>query len=150
MCVAYYFNFSTIMDIGKLFLGYGLTTIVFFLIDFIWLGTVAKSFYFKHIGDLLLQPFNVPAAVGFYLVYIIGIFIFAIMPSYEAGSAVKALFYGALFGFFAYATYDMTNLATLKGWSVIVVIVDIIWGTVLTGSVALAGYYILRMIGYSS
>ncbi len=134
------------MEIGKLFLAYGMTTIVFFLIDFLWLGTIAKSFYFKHIGDLLLQPFNIPAAVGFYLVYIIGIFIFAILPAHDAGSATKALVLGALFGFFAYATYDMTNLATLKGWSVTVVVVDIIWGAVLTGSVAFIGYHIAQWI----
>lgn len=134
------------MDIGKIILGYLMTTGVFFFIDFIWLGTIAKSFYFKHIGDLLLQPFNIPAAVGFYLVYIIGIFIFAIMPGYEASSATRALFYGGLFGFFAYATYDMTNLATLKGWSVTVVAVDILWGTILTGVVAFAGYHILTFL----
>lgn len=134
------------MDIGKLLLSYGLTTIVFFFIDFLWLGTVAKSFYAKHIGDLLLQQFNIPAAVGFYLLYIVGIFIFAILPGYDAQSASKALLLGALFGFFAYATYDMTNLATLKGWSVTVVVVDILWGTILTGSVALAGYHIVSWL----
>jgi len=136
------------MEIGKLLLGYVLTTGVFFLIDFIWLGTVAKSFYDKHIGELLLDDFNIPAAVGFYLVYIVGIFIFAVLPGHEAQSAAKALTMGALFGFFAYATYDMTNLATLKGWSTTVVMVDILWGTILTGSVALAGYHIMQMIKY--
>ncbi len=132
----------------KLIIGYLLTTGVFFLIDFIWLGTVAKAFYFKRIGDFLLQPFNIPAAIGFYLIYIIGIFVYAILPSYELQQAGRAFFYGGLFGFFCYATYDMTNMATLKGWSMQVVVVDVLWGFILTGTVALAGYYILNFLNY--
>tara|TARA_B100000378_G_scaffold175767_1_gene141784 strand:+ start:617 stop:1018 length:402 start_codon:yes stop_codon:yes gene_type:complete len=121
------------------------TTVVFFALDFLWLGTVARSFYFDRIGDLLAQPFNIPAAVIFYLVYIIGILIFAVNPAL-AGAGIKyALLYGALFGFFCYATYDMTNLATLKNWSMAVVIVDVIWGTVLTATAAGAGYWLTRL-----
>ncbi len=136
------------MEIGRLFIGYVLTTGVFFLIDFLWLGMVAKDFYQKHIGELLLSPFNIPAAIGFYLLYIVGIFIFAILPAYDLSSWSRAVLYGGLFGFFAYATYDMTNLATLKGWSSTVVVVDIFWGTVLTGTVAFAGYWILTYLKY--
>jgi uncharacterized membrane protein len=122
------------------------TAITFLLIDFLWLGFVAKSFYRQEIGGLLLEKFNMTAAFGFYLVFVVGVLIFAVLPALQAGSWKTALLYGALFGFFTYATYDMTNLATLKGWSVTVTIVDISWGTLLTGASALVGYLVTRAI----
>lgn len=117
----------------------------FFIIDMIWLGFVANKFYQSQLGHLL-GPVNWPAAIIFYLIYIVGIIIFAVMPGLEANSWQKALIYGALFGFFCYATYDFTNLATLKDWPLAVVIVDVIWGAVLTGSVATASYFIGTLI----
>lgn len=120
---------------------YLLTVPAFFLIDMIWLGLVAKNFYQSQIG-FLLGPVNWTAAILFYLLYIAGIIFFAVNPALIAGSFAKAVLYGALFGFFAYATYDLTNLATVKDWPLLVTIVDLLWGTVLTGSVAAAGYYL--------
>jgi len=120
---------------------YLMTIPAFFLIDMIWLGTVATKFYQSQIG-FLLGPVNWVAAIIFYLLYIVGIIIFAVSPALEAGSLSKALVLGALFGFFAYATYDFTNLATIKDWPILVTVVDIIWGTVLTSSVAGVSYYL--------
>lgn len=116
---------------------YLLAAILFSFIDFIWLGTVAKSFYRQSIGKLLLKKPNLPAAVVFYLLFILGLVIFAIVPaSRQADPVANSFRLGALFGFFTYITYDLTNLATLKGWPVKMTLVDIAWGTVLAGLVA--------------
>ena len=120
---------------------YLMTIPVFFLIDMLWLGFIANRFYQDQIGHLL-GPVNWTAAIVFYLIYIVGILIFAVVPALEVGSWQRALVLGALFGFFAYATYDFTNLATLKDWPLVVVVVDVIWGAVLTGSVALGSYWL--------
>jgi uncharacterized membrane protein len=125
---------------------YFLTIPVFFVIDMIWLGFVAKGFYRNNLGQLLRSDVNWSAALVFYLLYIGGILIFATMPALEKKSLYQAVVLGGLFGFFAYATYDLTNLATLKGWPLNVVIVDIIWGIVLTASVAAASFLIGRWL----
>jgi uncharacterized membrane protein len=130
----------------KLIISYLLTTVVFFAIDLTWIGLVAKKFYWSNIGDLLKDEINWVAALVFYLLYIIGIFVFAILPAVENDSVTSAIFYGALFGFFCYATYDLTNLATLKGFPLKVVVVDMIWGTILTGLVSTSGFYITRWV----
>jgi uncharacterized membrane protein len=126
---------------------YLLTIPAFFIIDMIWLGLVATKFYQSQIG-FLLGPVNWTAAIIFYLLYIIGIIIFAVSPALEAQSFSKAVILGALFGFFAYATYDLTNLATIKDWPIMVTIVDLIWGTVLTSSVATISYLIGKSLFY--
>ncbi len=130
----------------KLVISYLLTTLVFFAIDLTWIGLVAKKFYWGNMGPLLKDDVNWAAALIFYLLYIIGIFVFAILPAVEDDSVKSAIFYGALFGFFCYATYDLTNLATLKGFPMKVAIVDMIWGTILTGCVSTAGFYITRWV----
>ncbi|MFN9589346.1 MAG: DUF2177 family protein [Bacteroidota bacterium] len=114
--------------------------------DLTWLGWVAKDLYRKHLGGFLSDQVNWSAAFIFYALFIIGIFIFAILPAAEKNSLGHAVLYGALFGFFTYATYDLTNLATLKNWPLKIVFIDIIWGSVLTGSVAAAGYWIVKKI----
>lgn len=129
------------MTLIQFFYLYLMTIPAFFLIDMIWLGTVATKFYQSQIG-FLLGPVNWAAAIIFYLLYIVGIIIFAVNPALEAGSLGKAVVLGALFGFFAYATYDLTNLSTIKDWPVLVTVVDLIWGTVLTSSVAGVSYYL--------
>jgi len=121
---------------------YFVTIPIFFIIDLIWLGVVARGFYQKHLGYLMRTPINWTAAIIFYLLFIIGIVFFAVRPALEVQSPMRALIYGALFGFFAYATYDLTNLATVKDWPVIVTIVDLVWGTVLCGAVAWGSYLI--------
>ena len=135
------------MPISKLIISYILTFAVFFIIDMAWLGFVAKDIYKKYLGNLLSDNVNWVAAIIFYLLFVIGIFIFAIMPSVEKNSLHSAIILGALFGFFTYATYDLTNLATLKNWSLNIVFIDIIWGAVLTGIVSTAGFYIVRYMG---
>lgn len=132
------------MPITKLIGSYLLTTVVFFAVDLLWLGVVAKNFYGRHLSDFLSEQVNWTAAIVFYLLFIVGIFLFVIMPSIEKQSYIHALIYGALFGFFTYATYDLTNLATLKNWPITVVIVDILWGIVLTATVSVSGYFITQ------
>ena len=122
------------------------TMIVFFAIDYVWLGHIATNFYKDRLGHLMADQVNYPVAAGFYLIYIIGVVIFAVMPALKAEQWSHALAYGALFGFFAYATYDMTNMATLKDWPLSVTFVDVSWGTFLTGSAALAGYFLTRLL----
>jgi uncharacterized membrane protein len=119
---------------------YAVTLLIFFAIDLVWLGVVAKNFYRQQLGHLLSQDVNWGAAVLFYAIYIAGIVFFAIKPAFEAGSASRALAYGALFGFIAYATYDLTNQATMKDWPVLVTAIDLAWGTVLTATVAYLSY----------
>lgn len=121
---------------------YLLTIPVFFVIDMIWLGYVARSFYKTRLDHLLSPEVNWPAALLFYFVYIVGILFFAVRPGLEAGSLARTCLYGALFGFFTYATYDLTNLATLRDWPLAVVGVDIAWGTLLSTLVGSGSYLI--------
>ncbi|MEW5873137.1 MAG: DUF2177 family protein [Chloroflexota bacterium] len=116
------------------------TLAAFFAIDMVWLGLVARWFYSKYLGDLLRPQVNWAAAIAFYLLFIVGLLIFAVAPGLQANSLGKALLLGALFGFMTYATYDLTNLATLKNWPLIVTIVDLIWGTTLATLVTLASF----------
>lgn len=125
-------------------ISYLLTTLVFFGIDMLWLGVIAKNYYRRELAAFLSPEVNWAAAIIFYLLFIVGIFYFCIIPATEKNSLQHAIISGALFGFFTYATYDLTNLATLKNWPLNIVFVDIIWGMVLTGLVSTAGFYILR------
>lgn len=134
------------MPFYKLLLSYLLTAVVFFAIDLLWLGVIAKGLYNKWLGHLLAEKVNWIAAIVFYLLFIVGIFIFSILPAVDKNSVSRAIILGALFGFFTYATYDLTNLATLANWPLKVVFVDIAWGMVLTASVSCAGYYIVKWI----
>lgn len=134
------------MSLTKLFISYALTFVVFFIVDMAWLGFIAKDLYKKYLGGFLSEQVNWTAAVVFYLLFIVGVFIFAIMPSVEKNAVVSAVTLGALFGFFTYATYDLTNLATLKGWPINIVIIDILWGSVLTAIVSTAGFYIVKYV----
>ncbi len=102
------------MPLSKLILSYLLTTVVFLFIDLLWLGIIVKSFYGRHLANFLAPQVNWTAAIIFYVIFIVGIFIFGIMPAVEKQSWTQALILGGLFGFFTYATYDLTNLATLN------------------------------------
>ncbi len=117
---------------------------IFFVIDMIWLGVVAREFYQTRLGHLLGEV-NWVAAIIFYLVFLVGLTIFAIYPAASSGDILSAVIYGALFGFFTYATYDLTNLATLKDWPLSVAIVDMIWGTVLGSAVAGLATYVYSL-----
>jgi uncharacterized membrane protein len=109
---------------------------VFFVIDMAWLVLVAKKFYANHIGFLMKPDINWYAAIIFYLLFIGGLVLFVITPSVEKHSIVHALLFGALFGLITYATYDLTNLATLKDWPLLVTVVDLAWGMVVSASVS--------------
>lgn len=120
---------------------------VFFAIDMMWLGLIAKNFYRDQIGTLLRADVQWVAAIIFYLLFIAGLVIFVISPAMEKGSIIHALLYGALFGFVTYATYDLTNLATLQDWPLLVTIVDLAWGAILAASVSTVTYLIATKFG---
>ena len=119
---------------------------VFFAIDMFWLGVVAKNFYKEQIGFLMTPNVNWTAAIIFYLVFILGLVLFVISPALAKSSLQHAIVFGALFGFITYATYDLTNLATLKDWPLTLTIVDLIWGSVLASSVSSVTYYLATKI----
>jgi len=123
----------------RIIVAYLATLVAFCAGDFLWLGTVAAGFYRSEVGALLRATPNWAAAGAFYALYAGGTVIFAVMPALRAGAWTSALRHGALFGFFAYATYDLTNLATLQGWSLAVTVVDIAWGAVVTALAAAVG-----------
>ncbi|MBB4009754.1 DUF2177 family protein [Allorhizobium taibaishanense] len=123
-------------------IAYCATAAVFFGLDFVWLSKVALGFYKSRIGELMRDQPNFTAAGLFYLVYIGGIVYFAVAPALQSGSLVTALVSGAILGLIAYGTYDMTNLATLKAWSLSLSLVDMAWGMVLTSVAAGAGYFV--------
>lgn len=120
-------------------IAYIITVFIFLALDVVWLSRIAKSFYFSRLGPILRERPHLGIAATFYALYVVGIIIFAVAPGLRLGSADHALLYGALFGFFAYATYDITNYATLKDWPWSVALVDIAWGTTLTGLSAYLG-----------
>lgn len=121
---------------------YLLTVPVFFFIDLLWLGVVAKGFYRKNLDCILSPTVNWAAAIVFYLIYIVGILIFAVLPGIAKDSLRHVAVWGALFGFFTYTTYELTNLALLKDWPMNIVIVDILWGVILCSLVATVSFYI--------
>jgi len=125
-------------------IAYVATSLVFLAIDAIWLTVAAQRLYRPLMGAMLLESFRpVPAAL-FYFIYIAGIVVFAIAPAFASERWTTAASYGALLGFFAYATYDLTNQATLKNWPVMVTVADLCWGTFLTAIAATAGFAIAR------
>ncbi len=126
---------------------YAIALPIFFAIDMMWLGVVAKNFYRSQIGTLMKSNPNWTAAIIFYLIFIVGLVVFVITPAVEKGSWTHALLFGALFGFVCYATYDLTNLAVAKDWPLLVTIVDLAWGAVLAASVSTATYFIASKIG---
>jgi uncharacterized membrane protein len=119
---------------------------VFFAIDMVWLAVVAKNFYRKQLGFLMKPDINWIAAILFYLLFIAGLIIFVITPALVRQSWVHALLFGALFGLVTYATYDLTNLATVKDWPLLVTVVDLIWGSVLAAAVSVITYFIANKI----
>mgnify|MGYP000743042421 CR=1 FL=1 len=124
---------------------YAIALSVFLAIDMVWLGFVAKNFYRQQIGFLMKQDINWTAAIMFYLLYIAGLVAFVITPAIEKASWLHALLFGALFGLITYATYDLTNLATIKDWPLLVTIVDLAWGAFLAALVSVATYFIAKV-----
>ena len=119
--------------------------IVFLVVDYLWLAKIAPAFYRKEIGHLLGNV-NYLAAAIFYTIYVVGIVYFVILPSLESGNLNKALISGVIYGIVCYGTYDLTNMATLQGWTWKVVIVDILWGGFVTGLAATISFYIIKVL----
>lgn len=126
---------------SKYFKLYLVSLAAFLAIDLLWLGLVARSFYQQQLGFIMAPSVNWFAAVIFYLLFLVGILFFVVVPGLESGSLKATLLRAALFGLITYATYDLTNLATLKDWPVLLTVVDMLWGTVLSVSVSLVGFF---------
>jgi uncharacterized membrane protein len=124
------------------------TAAAFFVIDIVWLGVIAKNFYRSQLRSFFSDRVHWPAAILFYGIYIGGLLFFVILPAAQKGSLGAAASTGALFGLVTYATYDLTNLATLKGWPLPVVIVDMIWGVFLCSATSVIGFAIASVVGH--
>ncbi|HMP15482.1 MAG TPA: DUF2177 family protein [Gemmatales bacterium] len=120
---------------------YAFTFAAFLAIDMVWLGFVARSFYQKHLGYLMGPQINWTAAFLFYFLFVAALLVFVVEPGIKAQSLTATLWRGALFGLVTYATYDLTNHATIKDWPAIVTVTDLLWGTILSTIVASVGYY---------
>jgi uncharacterized membrane protein len=125
---------------------YIIAVIIFFAIDMVWLGVIAKDLYAKELGHLLTNNVNWIAAIIFYLLFVVGVVFFVIHPAIEKNSLSYAIFGGILFGVITYATYDLTNLATLKDWPLKITIIDLIWGGTLSGLVSTISYYVINVL----
>ncbi len=121
-------------------IGYVAALAAMVVADMVWLGVMVDRLYRPTLGDVLAGSVNLPAAIAFYLIFPVGLTIFAVMPGLRSGSASTAVLYGALFGFFTYATYDLTSQATLRNWTTQLTVIDIAWGVVLGALAATAGY----------
>ena len=118
------------------------TLIVFVACDMVWLGTMASRLYRPTLGDILSAEVNLPPAIVFYLIYPLGLVVFAVLPALKSASLGSAALYGALLGFFSYMTYDLTNQATLRNWTVQLTLLDVGWGTLLGAISATAAYLV--------
>lgn len=114
------------------------------LLDALWLGVVAREFYKAHLGQLLLEQPLWWAAILFYLIHAGGVAVFAVPPAMAAGTWKAAVLYGALFGLCVYAAYDFTNLATLRGWPMVVSLVDLAWGAAVTAAATLVAFLVVQ------
>lgn len=123
-------------------IGYVVALVIFLGVDMVWLGTMAPRFYRPTMGDIALETVNMPAAIAFYALYPIGLLVFAVAPALRDGSLGTAIVYGALFGFFTYMTYDLTNWATVRNWTLALTLVDVAWGTLLAGATAAATFLV--------
>jgi uncharacterized membrane protein len=122
------------------------SAITMLALDLVWLATMVPRLYRPALGDMLADPPNLPVAAVFYLLYVVGIVVFAAMPAVASGSWMHALGAGALLGLVAYGTYDFTNLSTLRNWPITLSLIDVVWGTVLTAVSASAGYGFARWL----
>lgn len=133
------------MSLQSFFLLYVISLPIYFIMEILWLTVFARSFYQNKLKPLL-GPVNWPAGIFFYVVYTFGLVLFATAPAVEVGQWHMAALYGSLFGFFTYATYELTNLSTLKDWPLTVVLVDIIWGSILCAVVATSTFYVYSIV----
>ena len=130
---------------GLYLTGWAAASVVLLAIDAVWLGWLARDFYFRQLGPLMREEISFAVAAVFYIFYSLAVVILVSMPMLKNGAGVgQVLLFGAILGLCAYGTYDITNLATLKGWPSLVSMVDWAWGTVLTGTVAMLAYFVTR------
>ena len=134
------------LEFGHFLKLYAISVPVFFLIDLLWLGLIAKPFYDRHLGYIFRGQFLWGAAILFYLFFLLGLVVFVIAPSVESGSLTRAIFLGLFFGFITYQTYELTNYALVKDWPFIVVIVDIAWGMVLSSLVSTITFFVATKV----
>ena len=134
--------------LAKYGIAYLATGLSFAAIDAAWLSRMGPTFYKSQLGEMMLARPRFDAAIAFYLIYIAGIVFFAVAPAFSHGGTgwKTALGYGAVLGFFAYATYDLTNRATLSTWPWKLTLIDMAWGTFLTGAAAAIGYLLTRLL----
>jgi uncharacterized membrane protein len=119
---------------------YFVTLAAFLAIDAVWLALVARTFYSRYLDWLMATHPNWLAALAFYLLFVVGVLVFVVVPGVEDGSLRTTLLRGALFGLIAYGTYDLTNLATVKNWPLTITVVDMAWGTALSVAVSYVGF----------
>jgi len=134
------------MPLYKYCIIYAACLLVFLAVDFIWLGWVAQSYYHRQLGELLSQRVNWTAAIAFYVIYIVGLMIFCVTPALSRTSLINAMVLGGLYGFFTYATYELTNYALIRNWPAALVPVDIAWGVVLCTIVSAGGFLVGRWL----
>ena len=123
---------------------YGIALVIFLAIDMVWLTLIAKSLYAQHLGYLMAPKAKLIAAFIFYLLFVAGLQFFVLNPALAAGSWKTALFVGMFFGLVTYATYDLTNLATVKDWPVLITAIDLVWGSFVSGITALLSFLVIR------
>ena len=124
---------------------YVIALVIFLLIDAVWLTVIAKQLYADKLGYLMAPKPNLLAALAFYVLFILGLLVFVINPALVAGSWVQALVAGLFFGLVTYATYDLTNLATIKDWPLLITVIDLIWGSFVSGVTAVLSYLVIRL-----
>ena len=125
---------------------YGITLGIFLVIDFIWLTVIAKSLYAQHLGYLMAPKANLLAALIFYLLFVVGLQYFVLNLALLNGNWVSVLLSGMFFGLVTYATYDLTNLATVRDWPILITFIDLVWGSFVSGITALLSFLIIRQI----
>lgn len=123
---------------------YAIAFIAFFAVDLIWLGVISKNLYSRYLGHLMTPNINWAAAIIFYLLYLVGLVFFVVVPALDKQSLVWAMLAGGLFGLVCYATYDLTNLATLKDWPATITYIDLVWGTFITATTSVITYWIVQ------
>jgi uncharacterized membrane protein len=134
------------MGLLKTLILYLSTAAAFFAIDLIWLGLMNSRFYKVQLAELMSDKVNWLPAILFYLLFIVGLLLLVVLPAVEHDSWIRALLLGGLLGMVAYATYDLTNLASIKNWPIVVTMVDIVWGTILAATVATISYFIAKAL----
>jgi len=135
------------MNVMKILIELLSAGVIMGILDFIWLGFVAKKLYYDEMGKLLRKKPNMAAALAFYVIYVVGVVVFVVNPAVQMDSLLYATVLGALFGRGAYSTYDLTNLATMKDFPLKITVIDLIWGIIITAVTASGAFWVSRVLG---